>query len=64
MTSRPENGACPRCAERGIFGYRDQATGDLTWYCAKHRVGQYWADARSGDAVIATSPAWEGWNGR
>ena len=28
-----------------VFGYRDQ-DGTLIWYCAKHRLAQFWADAR------------------
>jgi hypothetical protein len=35
------NETCPHCAERGIFGYRDKQSGEMTWYCAKHRLGQY-----------------------
>jgi hypothetical protein len=37
---------CPKCDQRGVFGYRNKETGELTWYCATHRLGQYWADAR------------------
>jgi hypothetical protein len=51
---------CACCAERGVFGYRDKQTGEIAWYCAKHRLGQYWADARRGKPVNS-SPAWEGW---
>jgi hypothetical protein len=40
------NELCQRCDQRGIFGYRNKETGDMTWYCAAHRLGQYWADAR------------------
>jgi hypothetical protein len=28
-----------------VFGYRDQ-DGRLIWYCAQHRLAQFWADAR------------------
>ena len=38
--------ACPQCDQPGIFGYRDKNTGEMTWYCATHRLGEYWADAR------------------
>jgi hypothetical protein len=37
---------CPQCDQPGIFGYRDKNTGEMTWYCTTHRLGQYWADAR------------------
>jgi hypothetical protein len=47
-----------------MFGYRDKATGAMTWYCAPHRLGQYWADARRGEPVAASSLAWDGWEGR
>jgi hypothetical protein len=36
---------CARCGQPGIFGYRNQ-DGELAWYCAEHRLAQYWADAR------------------
>jgi hypothetical protein len=41
--SETENDTCPHCTERGMFAYRDKATGAMTWYCAAHRLGQYWA---------------------
>jgi hypothetical protein len=37
---------CPQCDQPGIFGYRDKNTGEMTWYCTTHRLGQYWGDAR------------------
>jgi hypothetical protein len=37
---------CPQCDQPGIFGYRNKNTGEMTWYCTTHRLGQYWADAR------------------
>jgi superfamily I DNA and RNA helicase len=37
---------CPQCDQPGIFGYRDKNTGEMTWYCTPHRLGQAWADAR------------------
>jgi hypothetical protein len=40
------NALCPQCNQRGVFGYRDKETGSMTWYCAAHRLGQHWADAR------------------
>jgi hypothetical protein len=39
----------PRCATCGgaaEFGYRDKPTGELSWYWAAHRLGQFYADAR------------------
>jgi hypothetical protein len=58
-----ENDTCPHCTERGMFGYRDKATGAMTWYCAAHRLGQYWADARRSEPVAASSLIWDGWEG-
>jgi hypothetical protein len=37
---------CPTCGGDGQFGYRNKLRGGWTWYCAAHRLGQYWADAR------------------
>jgi hypothetical protein len=37
--------ACPQCGVDGLFGYLNK-DGDLTWYCADHRLGCFWADAR------------------
>jgi hypothetical protein len=57
------NDLCPQCDQLGVFGYRDKETGEMTWYCAAHRLGQYWADARrDGKQVAPTSPDWEGWH--
>jgi len=39
--------ACPQCGVDGVFGYRN-SDGDLIWYCADHRLGRFWADARRG----------------
>jgi hypothetical protein len=50
---------CARCAERGMFGYRDKETGAMVWYCAAHRLGQW-----RGKSVSTTSSDWEGWKGR
>ena len=36
---------CPQCAAAGEFGYRD-VYGAMRWFCAKHRLAQFWADAR------------------
>jgi hypothetical protein len=38
--------ACPQCGVDGVFGYLKK-DGDLIWYCADHRLGRFWADARS-----------------
>jgi len=37
--------ACPQCGVDGVFGYLKK-DGDLIWYCADHRLGRFWADAR------------------
>jgi hypothetical protein len=37
---------CPTCGADGEFGYRNKGTGGWTWYCAAHRLGEFWADAR------------------
>jgi hypothetical protein len=55
------NDTCPQCNQPGLFGYRDKQTGEMTWYCTAHRLGQFWADARRGAARFATDPDWEGW---
>jgi hypothetical protein len=36
---------CPRCSAAGEFGYRD-IYGAMRWFCAGHRLAQFWADAR------------------
>ena len=36
---------CPQCGVEGVFGYRNK-DGDLIWYCAEHRLGRCYADAR------------------
>jgi hypothetical protein len=55
---------CPQCDQPGIFGYRDKETGEMTWYCTAHRLGQYWADARRGEGNQCNQPSWEGWRDR
>jgi hypothetical protein len=37
---------CPKCGLWGLFGYRNKQSGELNWYCADHRLGRYYADAR------------------
>ena len=35
-----------------LFGYRNRVTGSWRWFCAAHRIGRWYADARrwpSGD---------------
>jgi hypothetical protein len=49
----------PRCAnaacvQLGLFGYRDKA-GALIWYCAQHRLAQFWADARMSSPLTEQS---------
>ena len=41
----PPQCADAACNQPGLFGYRDQ-DGGLIWYCAEHRLAQFWADAR------------------
>jgi hypothetical protein len=36
---------CQQCGWLGDFGYRF-SDGKMRWYCAEHRLAQYWADAR------------------
>ena len=36
---------CPQCGAFGEFGYRD-VYGAMHWFCARHRLAQFWADAR------------------
>jgi hypothetical protein len=36
---------CPQCGAAGEFGYRD-VYGAMRWFCARHRLAQFWADAR------------------
>jgi len=48
--SEPENSGdyefgCCKCGDSARFGYHDKASGELRWYCAKHRLAQSWADA-------------------
>ena len=35
---------CVECGALGRFGYRHD--GAMRWYCAKHRLAEWWADAR------------------
>jgi hypothetical protein len=37
---------CVSCGQQARFGYRNAATGELYWYCAEHRVAQWWANER------------------
>jgi hypothetical protein len=50
--------ACPQCGVEGVFGYRNKE-GGLIWYCADHRLGRFWADARR-DVVEPRWPASSG----
>jgi hypothetical protein len=36
---------CPQCGAAGEFGYHD-VYGAMRWFCARHRLAQFWADAR------------------
>jgi hypothetical protein len=52
------------CGRRAEFGYRNKESGAMTWCCAAHRLGQYYADARKGDSGNPSSFVWEGWHAR
>jgi hypothetical protein len=43
------NELCPRCDKRGGFGYTKK--GQMVWYCASHRLGQYGAQARRDNPI-------------
>jgi hypothetical protein len=51
------DGTCPQCGRWGLFGYRSKQSGELIWYCADHRLGQYYADARRDISPKEESPA-------
>jgi hypothetical protein len=36
---------CLQCGGAGEVGYRD-IYGVMRWFCARHRLAQFWADAR------------------
>ena len=36
---------CPQCGASSEFGYRD-VYGVMRWFCARHRLAQFWADVR------------------
>jgi len=38
--------ACATCGQEAYFAYRDADSGELVWFCGKHRLAQWWADAR------------------
>jgi hypothetical protein len=40
-----ESARCPECGQIGEFGYRCR-DGTMRWFCAEHRLAQFWADAR------------------
>jgi hypothetical protein len=42
---------CPQCGAAGEFGYRD-IYGAVRWFCASHRLAQFWADAPIPEIVI------------
>ena len=37
---------CTTCGGAAEFGYRNKQTGKLIWYCAAHRLGKFYSDAR------------------
>jgi hypothetical protein len=44
---------CPQCGAAGEFGYRN-ICGAMHWFCARHRLAQFWADARM-PAIVTTN---------
>jgi hypothetical protein len=42
---KSEVAMCPQCGAAGEFGYRNMQ-GGMVWYCAAHRLAQFWADAQ------------------
>ena len=36
---------CLQCGAAGEFGYRDVYRA-MRWFCPRHRLAQFWADAR------------------
>jgi hypothetical protein len=38
------------CGKPVKFGYRNKS-GDLDWFCADHRLAEWWADARAADST-------------
>ena len=38
------------CGKPAEFGYRNKS-GALDWFCADHRLAEWWADARAGDST-------------
>jgi uncharacterized protein (DUF3820 family) len=39
---------CRTCGGPAHFGYHDKTNGVMHWYCAEHRLAQWWAGATSG----------------
>jgi hypothetical protein len=37
---------CVSCNQQAPCRYRSATTGELYWYCADHRLAQWWADTR------------------
>ena len=61
--TQAEQCASPDCGKPGLFGYKDQS-GKLVWYCERHRLGKWWADARRDGST--RQPAFdplEAWDG-
>jgi len=38
--------ACATCGQEAHFGYLDKESRQLAWFCARHRLATWWADAR------------------
>jgi hypothetical protein len=46
----PTSPRCPQCGAAGEFGYRDVYRA-MRWFCPRHRLAQFWADARIPEIV-------------
>jgi len=42
---------CETCEQPGEFGYRVKTTDTMRWFCADHRLGKHYADARVGSPM-------------
>jgi hypothetical protein len=50
-------GACATCGQEAHFGYRDKESGQLVWFCARHRLATWWTDARRSQKA-EREPCW------
>jgi hypothetical protein len=52
MTDDPAQTCCI-CHRRPEYGYRSRLDGQMDWYCAAHRLGEWYADARANPSEMA-----------